>query len=115
MFDSLRIGLALLIELSPWEVLAVLPVDHPLVTAKTVARLAATDALATIPSYRGKHGHPICLRRAVAESIVDRALPGPTLRDALRTVNAVDVVVDDHGTIANCNTPEALKAALSRI
>jgi CTP:molybdopterin cytidylyltransferase MocA len=115
MFASLRIGLALLVELSPWKVLAVHPVDHPLVAVKSVATLAAIEALATIPRYRGKHGHPVCLRRSVAEGIVDQALPGPTLRDSLRAINAFDVVVEDPGTIAHCNTPEALAKALENL
>jgi hypothetical protein len=32
----------------------------------------------------------------------------------LHAVDTVDVAVDDPGVIANCNTPEALAAALAR-
>jgi hypothetical protein len=39
----------------------------------------------------------------------------PTLRDVLRTVEALDVPVDDLGVVSNCNTPEALREALVRI
>jgi hypothetical protein len=54
------------------------------------------------------------LVRAVAQQIVAGALPGPTLREVLHAVDTVDVAVDDPGVIANCNTPEALAAALAR-
>ena len=61
---------------------------------------------------RGSHGHPVCLDRDVAVGIVEGRFPGPTLREVLREVGAVDVEVDDPGVVANCNTPEALKKAL---
>lgn len=115
MFASLRIGIALLLELSPWTVLAVLPVDHPLVAPQSVAKLVAFEALATIPRYRGKHGHPVCLQRSVAEGIVEGTLPGPTLREVLRSVAAADVTVGDPGITANCNTPDALATALENL
>lgn len=115
MFASLRIGLAILVELSPWKVLAVLPVDHPLVAAKSVAKLAAIEALATIPRYRGKHGHPVCLSRSVVDNIVEGRLSGPTLREVLRSVDAADVPVGDPGITANCNTPDALATALENL
>jgi hypothetical protein len=44
----------------------------------------------------------------IAEGLLD----GPTLRDVLRAVDAVDIEVDDRGVVANCNTPEALQEAI---
>jgi len=113
MFGSLKIGLGHLIQSEDWERLAVLPVDHPLVRPDSVRALAAAGGRAVIPSYRGKHGHPICFDREVATSIVCGDLTGPTLRQVLREVGAVDLEVDDSGVTANCNTPAALSAALS--
>lgn len=113
MFESLKIGLTRLLGDTRWDRVVVLPVDHPLVRPETVCALAATGAAAAIPVHRGKHGHPVMLGRAVAEQVVTGALPGPTLREVLRAVGAVDVTVDDPGVTANCNTPEALAAALA--
>jgi molybdenum cofactor cytidylyltransferase len=93
---------------------ALLPVDNPLVTANAVIALANTTAPAAIPSFGGKHGHPVCVTRSVVQNIVDGELAGPTLREVLRLVEAVDVPVDDVGVISNCNTPEALSEALRR-
>jgi len=112
MFGSLQTGLARLIETPGWQKVAVLPVDHPLVQASSISNLVNTDALAAIPSYRGKHGHPVCLARSVVEDIVSGELAGPTLREVLRSVGAVDVPVEDTGVVTNCNTPEALREAL---
>jgi len=112
MFASVRTGLALLIDYPGWETVAVLPVDHPLVKPESVRALAESGHPAAIPSFRGKHGHPICFHRAIADAVVDGSQPGPTLREVLRAAGAVDVEVDDPGVVANCNTPEALAAAL---
>jgi len=112
MFASLKIGLIHLVEFPEWGVAAILPVDHPLVRANAVANLAKTSASAAIPSYQGKHGHPIVIDRGVVTAIVRGEFAGPTLREVLREVGAVDVEVDDPGVIANCNTPEALHEAL---
>lgn len=115
MFASLVTGLDRLIENPDWRGVAVLPVDHPLVGPNTVSALADETVRAAIPSFNGKHGHPVCLARSVAESIVGGKLIGPTLREVLRSVDAVNVAVDDLGVITNCNTPEALATALENL
>jgi len=115
MFGSLLVGLGRLVESSDWRVVAVLPVDHPLVGPGTVGALAAAEGRAVIPSYKGKHGHPVCLDRGVAESLVRGELEGPTLREVMYAVEARDLEVDDQGVVANCNTPDALAAALARL
>jgi molybdenum cofactor cytidylyltransferase len=112
MFASLRFGLTHLVQNEDWESLAVLPVDHPLVSAETVGLLATADGRALIPSYLGKHGHPIVIAREVVVSIVCGDLTGPTMREVLRAVDAADLEVDDPGIVANCNTPAALSEAL---
>ena len=112
MFASLRVGLERLVEFPDWSAVAVLPVDHPLVKSHTVNTLLKSEAQAVIPSFKGKHGHPIRLNRDVVEEIVSGSLKGPTLRDILKQRTAEDVMVDDLGVVSNCNTPEALSAAL---
>jgi CTP:molybdopterin cytidylyltransferase MocA len=114
MLGSLRWGLRHLISDPGWNGVVVLPVDHPLVSVEAIGALRETEGPVVIPCYRGKHGHPILLRRDVAEGIAREKLPGDTVRDVLRNVGSVDVVVDDAGVISNCNTPDALKEALER-
>lgn len=113
MFASLRTGLEHLVQREDWQVVEVLPVDHPLVALSTIRALASAPGRAAIPSYRGKHGHPARLDREAATAIVCGELRGPTLRDVLRVVGTVELEVDDPGVVANCNTPAALRAALS--
>jgi len=115
MFASLVTGLGRLMEHPDWRIVAILPVDHPLISPSTVTALANTTARAAIPSFNGKHGHPVCLARSVVEAIVEGKLTGPTLREILRSVDAEDVTVDDPGVITNCNTPDALATALERL
>jgi CTP:molybdopterin cytidylyltransferase MocA len=97
---------------SDWEKAALVPVDHPLVSVSSIKNLVGASAPASIPSYHGKHGHPICVARSVVQNIVGGELDGPTLREVLRSVDSVVVPVEDIGVISNCNTPEALSKAL---
>lgn len=112
MFASLLFGITQVVQSEDWQRLVVLPVDHPLVRAQTVRRISEAEGTAVIPSYDGKHGHPILLDRGVVVSIVCGDLDGPTMREVLRAVGPVEVAVDDPGVITNCNTPEALEAAI---
>jgi CTP:molybdopterin cytidylyltransferase MocA len=111
MFASIRLGLAALME-HRWDAAVLLPVDHPLVAPATIGALVVAGPPAAIPCLAGRHGHPICLWRPAAEGVVAGRLAGPTLREVLKAVGAVDVEVDDRGIRANCNTPEALAEAL---
>ena len=116
MFASLACGLRRLVETEGWTTVVVLPVDHPLVRAATVATVAAAAspaAIATTPE--GRHGHPIALSRGLAEAVVAGWFRGPTLREVLKASRAVDAVVDDPGVRANCNTPEALAEAWEEV
>ena len=111
MFGSIRCGLERLLEQGMGRGVVLLPVDHPLVAASTVAALAASGAAAAVATWRGKHGHPVWLAGPVAAAVAAGRMPGPTLRQVLREVGTVDVAVEDPGVTANCNTPEALAAA----
>lgn len=115
MFASLRYGLERLLVEPRWDAVVVHPVDHPLVAADTVARLVAVAGAAAAPRYRGKKGHPIMLRQDVAVGIADGSLPGPTLREVLAAVGLEIVDVDDPGVTANCNTANALNAAIELV
>lgn len=114
MFTSLLIGFRSISEDPGWQRLAVLPVDHPLVRPRTVRVLAAARGAAAVPSFDGKHGHPVCLSRRLVDKLKFGELEGRNLREVLHSVARIEVHVDDPGVIANCNTPEALSAALRR-
>jgi CTP:molybdopterin cytidylyltransferase MocA len=114
MFASLRVGLAELLAEVGWGRVSVLPVDHPLVRPGTIAALAATEGAAVIPKHDGKHGHPVVLDRATAAAVATERMRGPTLREVLAEVGPTEIAVDDPGTIANCNTPDALACGLAR-
>jgi len=112
MFASLACGLRCLVQTEGWTTVVVLPVDHPLVRAATVAAVAAAAFPAAIATSRsGRHGHPIGLSRALAEAVVAGWFRGPTLREVLKAARAADAVADDPGIRANCNTPERLAEA----
>lgn len=109
---SLRVGLEE--TTAEAEAAAVLPVDHPLVEAGTVAellrRFRATDAAITRPTYDGRPGHPgIFARRLFAE------LSAPDLPHGAHTVieahtdELLDVPVDDPGVAADIDTPDDFK------
>jgi CTP:molybdopterin cytidylyltransferase MocA len=115
MFASLKVGLNSLTEFKDWRAVAILPVDHPLIDSQTVIALSHATVKAAVPSYNGKHGHPVCVGRSIAEAIVKGSLTGPTLREVLRSVDAIDVAVNDPGVVSNCNTPQALAKALEAI
>jgi len=114
MLASIRWGLRHMISDGTWRAVVILPVDHPLVQPETVSELAKLDAPAAIPVYQGKHGHPILLSRDTAEGVARGDLGGPTLREAMKVVGAIDVDVDDPGIKANCNTPQSLEDNLKK-
>jgi len=113
MFASLRIGLRVLLESESWGRVAIHPVDHPLVRSESVAALAAVRASASMPIHSDRRGHPVVVDRSVAESITTGDIAGPTLREVLSTVGTTTVEINDPGTVANCNTPDALARALA--
>ena len=98
-----------------WQVVVVLPVDHPLVTPETIKAIAAPAAPAVLPVHGGRRGHPVALAREVAEGIASGAISGPTLHHVVAGLGWVEVAVDDPGVHANCNTPGALAAALKAL
>jgi CTP:molybdopterin cytidylyltransferase MocA len=115
MLRSLEWGLRHLASDAGWELVVVLPVDHPLVGADAIRELVRARTAIAVPSYDGRQGHPVCLDREMALRIARGQHGAGTLRDILRSSGAVVVPVVDPGVIANCNTPEALREALSRV
>lgn len=106
--DSLRIGLADLREGAGG--VAVLPVDHPLVSEATVAALLGAFRAGAAPVVRPVHGdaggHPTLFSGAVFGELL-----GDDLAEGARSVIAAhadeieDVRVTDAGVLADIDTP----------
>jgi molybdenum cofactor cytidylyltransferase len=98
--------------------LAYLPVDHPLVRPDTVAALLAAargEAVAalTLPTHRGKRGHPAVFGRALFADLADPALEGGARAVVHRHLERARLVeVDDAGVVIDIDTPEAYAAAV---
>lgn len=92
----------------------VLPVDHALVAADTIAAVVAAarrDGIAVgLPLYGGRPGHPVALRRDVFAAI---ARPGMLLRDLVRGESARvrAVPTANPWVLADLDRPEDLRAA----
>ena len=113
--SSLQCGLRALAARSPRpEWLLVAPVDCFDVTAEALAALrearrhAAPETLFCIPEYRGKHGHPVAARWAMAEAFLALA-PSESARTVVRSYRdrSVYVPMAEAGTLLDYDTPEA--------
>ena len=110
MLSSLQCGLAALGPLP--EGVLFLPVDFPAVEENTVQQLVALferspAAAAAMPRDTGKRGHPVLMRRHVAEEIL--ALPADgEARNVIRAHNheIVYAEVDDPGIHRDVDTPQ---------
>ncbi len=106
--ESLRLGLAAV----PADAAAavVLPVDHPLADARTVAALIgefeATGSPIVRPVYRDRPGHPILLARGLWLEFADPALEEGA-RDVIhRHAEEIhDVPINDRGVTVDIDTP----------
>lgn len=99
--------------------LAYLPVDHPMVRPDTVAALLAAAhgdeevASLTVPTHRGKRGHPAVFGASLFAELTDPALEGGARAVVHRHLERARLVeVDDAGVIIDIDTPEAYAAAV---
>ena len=92
----------------------VLPVDHALVEADTIAAVAAhamrTGTAIARPTFRGKPGHPVAMRREAFAAIRS---PGIVLRDLVRMdwSKVRDVPTANAWVLADLDTPQDLESA----
>ena len=89
------------------------PVDYPNLSPATAAAIVAAfqsaSQEAVIPVFAGKHGHPVCISRALARRILE--LPAQaSARDALHTADALYLPVDDSGVLLDVDTPAEYEA-----
>ncbi len=94
----------------------VVPVDMPPISGAIRRELlarAATDPRpqAVRPTYEGKRGHPVLLRRGALEALLDGSGP-QNLRELLGSLGdgVADVPVTDRRAVVDLDTPEDVRA-----
>jgi molybdenum cofactor cytidylyltransferase len=110
MLSSLQCGLA---EIPPGaEAVLFTPVDHPSLQSATLEILAANfhthRAPVTIPTYQGRHGHPVC----IARPLIAELLAHPATSQASEIIHryrneTAYVAVDDPAVITDVDDPQA--------
>jgi molybdenum cofactor cytidylyltransferase len=113
MLESIRLGLRAIAPEAPGAF--IWPADHPAVSADTIAALArfAHPALALIPCWQSRRGHPALIGRQLF-SAIGAIPPREGLRHLWRTLPdaVVEFSVEDPGTVQNLDTPEDYRQAL---
>ncbi|HEY2932054.1 MAG TPA: nucleotidyltransferase family protein [Acidobacteriota bacterium] len=104
-FSSLQEGLRNLDA----DVVLICLVDHPKVSASVVFELKeaciATDALAVIPRFQGRRGHPIAIKKDLISLMLD-APAGASAKEVLRTCwdKVMELDTKDAGILADIDT-----------
>ncbi len=116
MLSSLQCGL----EAVPTGAAAVMftPVDHPNVQSATLEKLAASfragRAAVTVPTHQSRHGHPVCIARALVDELL--ALPpAAQASDVIRrnSNQTTYVAVDDPAVTSDIDDPSAYAELVS--
>ena len=90
-------------------------VDHPAVMPGTVAALLEAGSDIAIPRYRGKRGHPVLVRRAIALEYLAEPVTSK-VRDVIdRHTDAIRYIdVEDAGICDDVDDPALYEALLAR-
>ena len=113
MLTSLQAGLRAIGDL-PERILFTL-VDHPAISPETVATLIRSDAPIAIPRFAGKRGHPVLVRREIAEEVL--AEPVTSRLDHVMDRHASEIHyidVDDAGVRDDIDDPRLYRELLAR-
>jgi CTP:molybdopterin cytidylyltransferase MocA len=99
------------------EGLILCPVDHPLVSAKLVARLIeefdASGKAVVLPTNDGRRGHPLIFRAALYDELLTASLEVGARQVVWNHASDVlEVPTDEEGVVLNLNDPETLRRAL---
>jgi molybdenum cofactor cytidylyltransferase len=116
MLSSLQCGLALV----PADAAAAmfLPVDHPNIEPETIELLAGRfrrdRAPVTVPTYRGEHGHPVCISRATIDELLALPVEAKASDVIHRHVpNTIYVEVADAAVVTDIDDPAAYAGLLA--
>jgi CTP:molybdopterin cytidylyltransferase MocA len=112
MASSVSVGFASAAASFPGCVSALLwPVDHPLVTVDTVARVLATDAAIVVPTASGRGGHPTAFRRELWSELEACESTGDGARGVVRAApeRVRRVEVGDPGVVRDVDHPDDLE------
>jgi molybdenum cofactor cytidylyltransferase len=95
------------------------PVDHPNLQKATLEKLAARfeseRAPVTVPTYEGRHGHPVCIARALADELL--ALPPTAMSSDIihKYVSQTSYFeVDDPAVTTDVDDPEAYAGLMAQ-
>lgn len=112
MFDSAKIGLSYLRD--KCERILFTPVDIPLFTALTVAKLLESEAPLACPVCEGKTGHPLLISAALVDTLLSDSGEGGLQGAIARCgVPVTQVPVEDRGILHDADTPDDYKALLA--
>jgi CTP:molybdopterin cytidylyltransferase MocA len=119
MASSVAVGFAAALERAgDAEVALLWPVDHAAVAATTVtAVLAARAPAAVVPTFGGRGGHPVAIRRALWSQLAACGALPEGARSVLRAAAAqgggavLRLAVDDPGVVADVDLPGDLARA----
>lgn len=113
MLTSLQAGLRAMPVL-PERVLFTL-VDHPALDSRTVRELLRSDAELAIPRYRGKRGHPVIMRRAIAREVMAEPVTSKLNHVMDRHCAEIHYIdVDDPGVCEDIDDPRLYQDMLAR-
>jgi molybdenum cofactor cytidylyltransferase len=93
------------------------PVDHPLVSAKTIAALLdgfeALPRNIVLPTFEGRRGHPVIFPARLYNELL-QASPDVGARQVVwkHKDEVTEIITDDEGVVLNLDDPEAYRKAV---
>jgi molybdenum cofactor cytidylyltransferase len=101
------------------EGLVLCPVDHPLVSAKLVAKLIeefdSSGKAIVLPTHLNRRGHPVIFRATLYEELLAASLEVGARQVVWdHAKDLLEVPTDEEGVTLNLNDPDALRKALDR-
>jgi molybdenum cofactor cytidylyltransferase len=100
------------------EGLLLCPVDHPIVSAKLVARLIeefdSSGKPIVLPTYQGRRGHPVIFRAELYRELLEAPMEiGARQVVWAHNADVVEVPTDEEGVVLNLNDPDTMRRALA--
>lgn len=103
MFSSIKAGLAYIDD-----DVYILPGDCPFVSKKTYEVLRQTNGDFSVPSYKGRHGHPVLIRKPLIKLLREEPITS-TLKIFRDRVGFSSVLVLDEGILIDIDTLEDMR------